>query len=140
MIYNLEEDIPLMCLLSPKAGETAASTMSKVERALPTLRGRRFYGLFKIENNVETYYSCTRIEPGDEPEKLGFERIKIGKGKYDREKLSDWEKHWDGRNIAGLGDLFTLMTRRNEGNIDESRFEVEYYRSQKELYAMVPIK
>lgn len=140
MLYDLEEDIPLMCLLSPKAGETAASTMSKVERALPTLKGRRFYGLFKIENGIETYYSCTRIEPGDEPEKLGFERVMIGKGKYDREKLSDWEKHWDGKNIAGLPELFQLMEKRNRGNIDNDRFEVEYYRSQKEVYATLPVK
>ena len=140
MLYNFKEDIPLMCLKSPKAGETAASTMSKVEQALQTLKGRRFYGLFNIQNDIETYYSCTSIEAGDEPEKLGFERIMIGKGKYDREKLSDWEKHWDGKNIAGLPELFELMVKRNEGNIDNSRFCVEYYRSQKELYAMLPVK
>ncbi|MCW6169538.1 MAG: hypothetical protein LVQ96_08790 [Thermoplasmatales archaeon] len=42
-----------------------------------------------------------------------------------------------GKNIAGLPELFELMVKRNEGNIDDDRFEVEYYRSQKELYIHV---
>ncbi len=140
MQYDLREDIQLMCLKSPKGPETAADTMSKVESMVDSLKGRRFYGLFREENGGETYLSCTRVEDGDSPEELGLIRVSIPKGKYDRDRLEDWEDKWDGTYIAGLPELFRKMIDRNAGRIDEERFSVEYYRSRKELILMLPLK
>ena len=140
MLYNLEEDIPLMCLKSPNGPETAAATMSKIESAIGSIKGRRFYGLFKEEHGSETYLSCTGLELGDNPEELGFMRVSIPKGKYDRDKLPEWEEKWDGVNIEGLGELFQKMIRRNADAVDEERFSVEYYRSRNELILMLPLK
>lgn len=140
MEYLLEADIQLMCLQSPNGLESAAETMSKVENAMESLKGRRFYGLFKEENGNETYLACTRIETGDDPEALGFKRVSIPTGRYDRDKLPEWEESWDGKNIGGLPELFQKMIDRNEGKVDWERFSVEYYRSRKELIVMLPLK
>lgn len=140
MRYELNEDIKLMCLKSPEGPMTAGVTFDKLESALSSLKGRKFYGLFKIENGVETYLSCTQIEEGDEPEKNNFFRDTIPRGIYERDKLDNWEKKWDGGKIEGLPELFQSMRRKNKGNIDEDRFSVEFYRSRKELILMVPLK
>lgn len=138
MIYELKEDIKLMCIRSPNGPDSAA--FDELENGLPSLKGRRFYGLFKEDDHGELYLACVRIEGGDNPQKLGFQSFSIPSGKYDREKLDDWENKWDGKNIEGLPELFQMMEKRNRGNIDDERFSVEYYRSQKELYAMLPLK
>lgn len=140
MIYNQESDIRLMCLKSPGGPETAAETMGKLESALSSLKGRRFYGLFREHEGGETYLACTRIEPGDNPEALGLMRVEIPEGKYDREKLPGWEEKWDGTSIEGLPELFGRMFERNAGTVDAERFCVEYYRSRKELILMLPLK
>ncbi len=138
MLYELKEDIKLMCLISPDGPGSAP--FDKLESGLPSLRGRKFYGLFKEQEDGELYLACVRIEEGDDPQKHGFKPFSIPAGMYDREKLGDWEDKWDGKNIEGLPELFDMMVKKNQGNIDEERFSVEYYRSQKELYAMLPLK
>lgn len=140
MMYDQKSDEKLMCLKSPEGIRTVSRTFDRLESKLHSLKGRRFFGLSKEEEGEEVYFACTRIEPEDDPEKLGFQRLAIEKGKYDRELFSDWEKKWDGQNIEGLPELFQAMHTRNSGNIDGKRFTVEYYRSQRELYVMLPIR
>lgn len=129
----LESEESLMCLESPNGPQNAAKTFEKLESRLGSLRGRKFYGLFKEENGRETYLACTRAEEGEDPERPGFISILLPIGKYDREKLADWEN-----NIEKIPLVFREMRERNI--VDESRFSVEFYRSQKELFLMLPIK
>lgn len=140
MIFDLKEDVKLMCLKSPNGSLTASETFTRMENKLPTLKGRKFYGLFREENGGETYLTCIGLEEGDDPEELEFFRFSVPSGKYDRERLDDWEKKWDGTSIEGLPELFDILMRRNKGNVDGEKFAVEYYRSQKELIAMLPLK
>ncbi len=133
MIYALESDIPLMCLKSPNGPQSSAETFDRLESALPTLKGRRFYGLIKYHENQVDYYACVNLEEGDDPDKSGFERIVLHKGKYDREKVQDWEE-----NIDTIPEIFEKLEARND--VDEGRFSVEYYRSRRELFLMLPTK
>lgn len=133
MICIQESNIEVMCLQSPNGPNTAAQTFDKLEGRLDSLKGRRFYGLFKVEEGVETYLACTKIKPEDNPEKLGFRRATIQRGKYDREKLKSWEDK-----IEQLPAIFASMEKRNE--VDEGRYTIEYYRSREELILMLPVK
>lgn len=140
MIYVKDEDEQLMCLMSHDGIETATSTFDDLEKRVGSLRGRRFYGLFREVDGGEEYICCTRIEPGDKPEELGLSMVSIRAGRYDRELLMDWSSKWDGRNIEGLPEMFETMMRRNGEDVDTGSYAVEYYRSQKELYLMLPLK
>lgn len=140
MIYLIKEDEQLMCLKSPDGVENASSTFDDLEKRIGSLRGRRFYGLFREIGGVEEYIACVRIETGDDPERLGLDRVPIEAGRYDRELLNDWGSRWNGKNIEGLPELFQAMVDRNEGQTDREKYSVEYYRSQKELYVMIPLK
>ncbi len=140
MIYLKGENEPLMCLKSPNGIPGASETFDELEKRIGSLKGRRFYGLSRMENGKEEYFACVRVEAGDEPEKLGLSEVVFEAGRYDREVIRDWSSKWDGDNIEGLPEIFGEMAKGNETMIDESRFSVEYYRSQKELYVYIPLK
>lgn len=70
---------------------------------------------------------------------MRLERKTLPSRNYDRELLNDQASKWDGKNIEGIPELFQSMVRRNEGKIHEERYAVEYYRSQRELYIMIPL-
>ena len=140
MIYHKEENEPLMCLKSPGAIETVSRTFDELEKRIGRIKGRKFYGLSREVNGSEEYLACAGIEAEDEPAKIGLDLVTLPAGKYDRELLKNWASKWDGRNIEGLHELFQSMAGRNAGKIDSERYTVEYYRSQKELYIMIPLK
>ncbi|OWP55966.1 MAG: hypothetical protein B2I17_08265 [Thermoplasmatales archaeon B_DKE] len=140
MLYEQKTDEMLMGLKSENWVYTASQTFYKLESKLVSLKGRRFYGLTREEDGRDVYYACTRIEDGDVPEDIGLLRLTIGRGMYDRELLKDWNRKLAGTNIEGLAELFQTMFKRNAGKIDPDRCCVEFYRSQKELFVMVPIK
>lgn len=133
MIYEMPSEVTLMCLKSPDGPQSSAKTFDRLESALSTLKGRKFYGLVKSEGVQDDYFACVKIEEEDDPKSLGFERIVLSKGKYDREMIAEWE-----RNVDLIPEIFGKMEARNI--VDNNRFSVEYYRSQRELFLMLPIK
>ena len=133
MIYFQKEDLPLMCLKSPNGPVSAAETFDRLESKLDSLRGRKFYGLFRIENGQEIYLACTRVEPGDSVDELGFENAILAGGKYERERINGWEDR--------IKELPAIFSKMGEGNdVDSSRYTVEFYRSTKELILMLPVR
>jgi predicted transcriptional regulator YdeE len=107
----------------------------KIESSLDSLKGRKFYGAlcFNSESQTMEYRAC--LVPADENEvsKLGFEKYIIPGGKYAAAKLNDWESHTN-----EIGKTFSEISSNYE--TDSSRPQIEYYRSQKELILMSPIK
>ena len=102
----------------------AAEAFRQLEARLPGLKGRRFYGTFQPPDGP--YRACVAIEPGDDPRA-------IPGGEYGRAKLDNWENH-----IPEIGRTFERMARECER--DPSRPSVEFYRSQKELVLLFPVK
>lgn len=132
-MYQLDSDIKLMCLESPNGPQSAAATFDRLESKLLSLKGRKFYGFFRIVDGVEHYFAGVRIEDGDDPDSLGLVRITIKSGKYDRELIEDWEKY-----IDMIPSTFAAMVKRN--NALHINCGIEYYRSQKELYLLLPLE
>lgn len=124
------ENIEVFCV-STEGVRNSASAFSKLEAALPNLKGRKFYGVLSGNSDTGIYRACVVSKPSENIG--GLEKWIIPGGKYIRAKIKDWEKHVD-----LIAPAFSDMTRRYK--IDNSRPSIEYYRSQKELLLLFPVK
>lgn len=95
MRYFVDVDVKLMCLKSPDGPISAGKTFDKLESKLPSLKGRRFYGLSKLEGDNMTYFACVKVQGEEDASKFGFQEIVLPKGEYEREAIMDWEDHID---------------------------------------------
>ena len=123
--------VPVMYVESATGLAGAAEAFRQLEARLPGLKRRRFYGTFEPPNGP--YRACVAIEPDDDPRAMGLAEWTIPGGKYGRGKLENWENH-----IPEIGRTFERMARECER--DPRRPSVEFYRSQKELVLLFPVK
>ena len=124
------EDISVMYAVSENGPMGAAAVFKKIEDAINwELKGRKFYGVMQ---NGE-YKACVSKIYSDDPNKLGLLTTTIPGGKYARTKIADWEKH-----VEEISSTFDKL--RKDHTIDTSRPDIEFYRSQKELFLFVPIQ
>jgi len=126
------DDIPVMYVAGEKGRpipEQAPEAFRELEAKLPSLKGRKFYG---VEFSGE-YRACVEMRENDDPSSLPHPVWVIPGGKYVRRKIKDWEE-----NIDLIGLVFEALVKEND--IDPERPFIEYYRSQRELFIMVPVK
>lgn len=111
-----------------------AEAMKLLESKLPSLKGRRFYGAFRLLPGGEEYFACVERTPSDNPDATGLDTGTIPGGLYVRRKVPDWETAIaEGK----LGQIFDQLVREHE--VDPERPAIEYYRSQAELQLFVPV-
>jgi len=126
------EQIPVM-YVQGKQGEAIADqapvAFEKLEAELDSLKGKKFYGVIIDEE----YRACVAIEQDSKTSSLPFPVWSIPGGKYVRRKIPNWEE-----NLSMIGKAFDELCQRPD--FDSSRPLIEYYRSQKELLLMVPLK
>ncbi|HUI87071.1 MAG TPA: hypothetical protein VLY21_07955 [Nitrososphaerales archaeon] len=130
-------DIQVMRVRADMKGKGPSSAFDLLESKLPTLRGRKFYGIFREKAEGEEYYACVARVDTDDPEKMRLETGVIPGGRFVRRKVQDWEKVIkDGQ----LPTLFMEMIEAHAHELDSDRFSVEYYRSRTELHLLLPVK
>lgn len=122
-----------MCLRAPGGPETYGPTFDRLEEKLLSLHGRKFYGLFRKEGDSDDYFACTNVRDYEDPSGYGFMSMVLPRGIYARKKIVDWEEKVD-----KLTEYFDELA--SSYTVDNERFGVEFYRSMKELYIMLPIK
>jgi hypothetical protein len=127
----LRQAIPVMYVESTTGLAGAAEAFRQLEARLSGLKQRRFYGTFQPPDGP--YRACVAIASGDDPRAMGLAEWTIPGGEYGRGKLENWEDH-----IPEIGRTFERMARECER--DPSRPSVEFYRSQKELVLLCPVK
>ena len=133
MKYELSSDLNLLCLESPKGPLTAEQTFGLLENSLSTLKKKKFYGLSKLENNKLTYLACVKIEDDDNINAPGLQEVHLPKGNYVRERITNWEKN--------LSQIPLIIDKISADNlVDPERYIIEFYRSEKELFLLIPIK
>lgn len=115
-------------------GSGPAGAMKLLESKLPTLRGRRFYGAFRVLEGGEEYYACVERIDNDDPAGMGLDTGVLPGGLYVRRRLNDWEEIVASRR---LGEHFKELIRAHR--FDPSRPEIEYYRSMSELHLLLPV-
>ena len=109
--------------------EQAPKAFKELEAALSSLKSRKFYGVVLGDE----YRACVTIDPNDDPLSLPYPTWTLPGGRYVRRRLTNWED-----NLYLIGPTFETLCRRSD--FDPSRPCIEYYRSQKELLVMVPVR
>src|SRR5579864_6810355 len=118
-------DRPEMVVLRVRAdmkGGGPAAAMRILESKLPSLKGRKFYGAFRLLEEGEEYFACVERIAADGPVAMGLEVGLVPGGLYVRRKLEDWERIVASRR---LGDHFKELIRTHK--FDPSGPEIEYY-------------
>jgi len=114
-------------------GGGPAEAMHRLESKLPSPRGRKFYGTFRMLPDGEEYFACVERIDSDDPGQMGLGVGTIPGGLYLRRKLSDWQKVI----AAGkLGEQFQEMLQNC--NPDRGRPSIEFYRSMAEMHLLEP--
>jgi hypothetical protein len=127
------EPISVMFVESPSGPEGSGEAFSKLEAGFHSLKGRKFYATFQYPDGP--YRACVAIEKGDNPAAPGFEVGVIPGGSYARGKLENWsERPWE------IPDAFAKLSEAYRGRVDPSRPSIEFYKSQKELILLLPIR
>lgn len=132
MIVDLPE-IKIMYVLSSQGVQGSKEAFDRLESKLPTLKGRKFYGLVFGAPPNDKYWAGVVLTDGDSPKELGFEIGVIPGGKYVQERVNNW--HVSTRLI---GETFQKLSKQYE--VDFSRPSVEFYRSMRDMLVRLPIK
>lgn len=127
-------EVEVLRVRADMRGAGPAGAMQQLESKLPSIRGRRFYGVFRSLPEGEEYYACVERTATDDPVRMGLDVGRIPGGLYVRRKVGDWEQLIaEGR----LGSLFDELERAYRR--DPARPGVEYYRSMAELHLLLPV-
>jgi hypothetical protein len=103
-----------------------------LEARLPSLKGRKFYGVCRREESEWVYYAGLEPLDANEIDSLGFLTLSVKGGTYARAKLADWHNHTD--QIPAIFDELEKTFRT-----DPARPNLEHYRSHSELHLLVPV-
>ena len=110
-------------------GEQAPIAFAELEAKLPSLKRRKFYAVVMGGR----YRACVALEPGDDPHALPHPTWTLPGGRFARRRIADWEQH---RDLIGP----TFGTLRARADSDPGRPGIEFYRSQRELQVLVPVR
>jgi hypothetical protein len=115
-------------------GKGPKAAFDVLESKLPTLKGRRFFGTFRMLDDGEEYYACVDRVPTDDPAALGLEVGTIPGGRYIRRRVWDWES------VVAAGKMKEISEEFARGYVlDPDRPSIEFYRSMKELHILLPL-
>ncbi len=129
-ILNIDP-IPMLYVESEGGPAGARSAFHMLEHKFSSLRGRKFYGL--ISDEGRKYLACTALISEDEPNILGLPVLTLSGGKYVRVRVEDWSDK-----LEDIILTFRDLAKRYAE--DPTRPRVEFYRSQRELFLMLPIR
>lgn len=128
------KDIPVSRVKSEKGPAGARQAFDKLESKMPSLRGRKMYGVFYPKTGE--YFACVMLN-SEHPDDMGFERSTIHGGRYAKRKISNWASK-----IQRISSEFKALEDDcvdNGYSIDQSRPSIEFYRSFTELIIMIPV-
>lgn len=127
-------EVEVLRVRADMKGGGPAEAMHRLESKLPSLKGRKFYGAFRLLPEGEEYFACVERSAHDDPGVMGLEVGILPGGLFVRRKVLDWEKVIaDGK----LGSIFQEMVGYYA--VDRTRPDIEYYRSMSELHLLVPV-
>jgi hypothetical protein len=115
-------------------GKGPKAAMDALESKLPSLKGRRFYGAYRMLDDGEEYYACVEKLPTEDAAGLGLETGTIPGGRYVRRRVWDWES------VVAAGKMKEVSDEFARGyDLDSERPSIEFYRSMKELHILLPL-
>jgi len=125
------DEVPVMLRYVPDEVPEIRRAWNSVERALGSLRGRKFYGAF--DPMTKQYAVCVGLRPGDDPHILGLEAGTLPAGKYALVRLK-------GEPPAVYELIPPTMERlADRPDRDLARPQLEFYRRRDEIDLLVPV-
>lgn len=127
---------PIQVMVVRDAGEmpdAAKRAFEKLEAALPSLRGRHFYGYW--DPDAKVYVACVAAIAGDDAERMGLERATIPGGRYRRARLKG-EPH---ATYPRIGPTFEEMGKQIT-DVDHALPWLEFYRARDVIDLLVPVR
>lgn len=131
MTTKVLTDIPVWSV-STIGVKSSGKAFSLLESKFDSLKGRKFYGLLYGNADTGTYRACALDDGYKLKDTQKLKKWIIPGGKYATEKIIEWTKH---TNL--IAEVFKQLSHSND--IDSSRPQIEFYKSQKELIVMIPI-
>jgi hypothetical protein len=113
--------------------EAAQPAFTRLEEALPSLQGRRFYGSFDPANMCYTAY-VERAED-DDARALGLDEGELPGGPYLRARLRGEPPALYGH----IGPTFDALRTEAGDAADSARPWLEFYRRENEVDVLVPV-
>lgn len=109
--------------------EQAPKAVDQLEAAMPTLRGKKFFGVV-VDGE---YRACVRVNPTDRPDSAADQpKFTIPGGRYVHRRLVDWN-----HSVELLVQTVEELTSRPDH--DPTRYVIEHYRSHTEVVIRVPV-
>jgi hypothetical protein len=132
--YVERDEVEVLRVRANWNGGGPSEAMHRLEAKLPSLKGRKFYGTFRMLPEGEEYFACVERTGTDDPERMELEVATIPGGLYLRRKLRDWPQII----AAGkIGAEFDALLRTCVP--DRSRPSIEFYRSMTEMHLLEPV-
>jgi len=129
--YTLKQDIPVFCVTARSFPDCVQEAFQTLENMLPTLNGRTFYGISRMnEQNQIVYKAAVSESFAGEAAQYGCEPFVIKKGAYLTETIRNWCD-----DTTAIGATFQRLLA--DPRMDTSFPCVEWYRSDKEMMCMV---
>jgi hypothetical protein len=113
--------------------EAAQPAFSRLEKALASMQGRRFYGYFDVSNM--RYVACAERQDGDDARALGLEEGELPGGAYLRARLRAEPPQL----YAQIGPTFDELAAEAGDDADRTRPWLEYYRRRDEVEVLLPV-
>ena len=110
----------------------AGQAFQRLERALPSLKGRKFYGYW--DPDAKAYVACVARSDGEDASAMGLERGTIPGGQYRRARLKGEPPEVYER----IGKTFEEMAA-SISDLDRGRPWLEFYRARDEIDLLVPV-
>jgi len=121
----------LVMTVKAEGGTRGANEAFELLRSkLPTMRGRRFYGIYYPSTGE--YRACVEKKQGERAESYGLEAWTIPGGAYLTRKVDDWDSK-----LSEMPKMFEELVGND--TVDRTRPSVEFYRSQRELVLYMPV-
>ena len=129
--YKLKEDVPVFCVTAQSFPDRVQEAFQTLEKMLPTMNGRTFYGISWLnENNEIVYKAAVNESYTGEAARYGCEPFLIKRGDYLTETVMNW---CDDTTTIGI----TFKKLLADPRMDTSYPCVEWYKSDKEMMCMV---
>jgi len=126
------DELKLMYIEAETFPDGIKDSWDKLEKALDTIKERKFYGISKCIGKNIIYRACVIPIDDNEPKRLGLETLTIPSNSYATKKLMNWSSQ-----IPMFGTIFDELFSKHNTNKD--LYALEYYKSADEAILMVPL-
>jgi hypothetical protein len=130
----VREPVEVLRIRADMEGKGPKAAFDALESKLPALKGRKFLGTIRMNDDGLEYFACVERLPTEDPVTLGLESCVIPGGRYIRRRIWDWSS------VVAAGKLQAISQDfAKDYELDPTRPSIEYYRSMKELHILLPL-